>query len=202
VKISLKNDNHVLSAFFRRHMFFVFIMLVPALLLSQNVTPLDTNDKEQESVVIQKDAGPTKEETLTKSPWTALWRSFLLPGLGQIYVESYWKAPIFMVATGTCIYFIVWNNSQYQQYQQEYDDLKASDPGNTSDLDKLSSQKEFYRDNRDKSYFFLGITYIVAAVDAYVGAYLFDFEIDDDLSLRLAPYYSNHPGIYASFKFK
>ena len=31
---------------------------------------------------------------MEKSPWGAVLRSAILPGLGQIYNQSYWKAPI------------------------------------------------------------------------------------------------------------
>ncbi|MCK7523067.1 MAG: DUF5683 domain-containing protein [Ignavibacteriales bacterium] len=30
----------------------------------------------------------------TKSPWTAVLMSAVIPGAGQIYNESYWKAPL------------------------------------------------------------------------------------------------------------
>ena len=186
----------------RKYIFLFVLIFSQSFLSAQTLIPVDSVDEETESIVINEAEKIDKEDNLTKSPWGALWRSFVLPGWGQIYVENYWKAPIFIAATGTCIYFIISNNAKYLQYQKEYDDLLQNDPSNTSDLEILNSQKEFYRDNRDKSYFFLGITYIVAAIDAYVGAYLFDFEINDDLSLRLSPYYFNHPGINAAFRIK
>ena len=45
---------------------------------------------------------------MTKSPWGAVLRSALIPGFGQIYNESYWKAPIIWGLAGWFIYN--WND--------------------------------------------------------------------------------------------
>lgn len=166
-----------------------------------NLIAQDSTNSEQ-SIIIKDSTENQKEKTFTKSPFGAIWRSFAIPGWGQIYVENYWKAPIFFVGAGACIYLIAWNNNRYSSYQKQYDALKSTTPNDKIALDLLSRQKEFYRDNRDKSYFFLGITYILAAVDAYVGAYLFDFEVNDNVNLHIAPYYNTYAGISLSFKIK
>ena len=41
--------------------------------------------------------------------------------------------------------------------------------------------------NRQRTYIALGAIYIAQIVEAYVAAHLIDFDIDDDLSLKLKP---------------
>jgi len=200
----------MLSTLCRKHLPFIMSFFLFTLITTgQNITQTDTlNSKDKRAVMIHSDSskvsqGNIKEEVeLTKSPMGALWRSFILPGWGQIYVENYWKAPIFIAGLGASVYFIVWNNNKFNYYQSQYDELKQNEPENTLALDKLMSQKEYYRDNRDKSYFLLGVTYILAAIDAYVGANLFDFNVNDNLNMRLMPFYDNHFGMNFSFHLK
>ncbi len=200
----------MLSTLCRSHLPFIMSFFLFTLITTgQNITQTDTlSSKDKESVMLHSDSsevsqGNIKEEIkLTKSPMGAMWRSLVLPGWGQIYVENYWKAPIFIAGLGASVYFIVWNNNKFNYYQSQYDELQQNEPGNTSALDKLMSQKEYYRDNRDKSYFLLGATYILAAIDAYVGANLFDFNVNDNLNMRLMPFYDNHFCMNFSFHLK
>lgn len=131
-------------------------------------------------------SAPTTTPALTKDPTTAVIWSLLFPGLGQIYVENYWKAPLFGgVALGSAGFFI-WNNNKYQDAQGRYDQAVA-DSTASSVISSLKREKEYYRDNRDLSGGIFILTYILAAVDAYVGAHLHDFSVDDNLSLQLIP---------------
>lgn len=134
-----------------------------------------------------------------KSPWGATWRSLVFPGWGQIYVENYWKAPIFIAGAGTLIYFIIHNNSQYNKYQSMYDQIKSQN-GSSLDLDYANRYKEYYRDYRDQSIFYLAGVYILSAVDAYVGAHLFDFDVSDKLSMQLLPNINN--GLSLNFSYR
>jgi hypothetical protein len=128
----------------------------------------------------------TKKFEMQKSPTGAIIRSLILPGWGQYYVESYWKAPLFLGAAGTCAYFIIDNNNKFKAKQTEIDKLSAIDPTNYK-ISFLKKQREVYRDNRDQSAFFLAGVYLLATIDSYVGAHLFDFNVNDNLSLNLTP---------------
>ncbi len=121
---------------------------------------------------------------MSKSPTGALVRSLIIPGWGQYYVESYWKAPIFILGAGTLVYFIASNHSEFVKYNDKYNGLADK---NTIEGLNLKSKKEFYRDNRDMSAFYLLAVYALSAVDAYVDAHLFDFNVDDNLSLNFSP---------------
>ncbi|MFC2130161.1 DUF5683 domain-containing protein [Bacteroidota bacterium] len=121
-----------------------------------------------------------KKFEMAKSPTKAVLLSLLLPGLGQYYVESYWKVPIFLGAAGTLTYLIIDNNNKFVQKQNEWEAMDDDDPYKS--LRQI--QKEVYRDQRDMDAFYLFGVYILGAVDAYVGAHLYDFNVSDDLSLK------------------
>lgn len=115
------------------------------------------------------------------SPSGAVWRSLVLPGWGQLYVESYWKAPIFFGAFATLGTMIVYNHIKYNEFADIVDHLDKDDPL----YQNRKLWREYYRDNRDISGFYLIVTYILATIDAYVGAHLYEFDINDDISINL-----------------
>ena len=123
---------------------------------------------------------------MKKSPTGAILRSLALPGWGQYYVESYWKVPLFLGAAGTCAYFIIDNNNSFNDKQKQIDKAVLNNP-NDPNLQLYKLQRETYRDNRDQAAFFLAGVYILSAVDAYVGAHLFDFDVSDNISMNLLP---------------
>ena len=129
---------------------------------------------------------PNAEPQMTKDPTTAVLLSLPLPGLGQYYNEQYWKIPIF---TGTCAvsaYLFFSNNADYNTTADLYDQAVAVG-ADQSVTDRLRNQREAFRDNRDLAGFVFVTAYLLAAVDAYVGAHLYDFDVSDDLSLGLGP---------------
>lgn len=123
------------------------------------------------------------QNEMTKDPMTAVWRTFIFPGMGQIYVEKYWKAPIFAAGAGTLIYFIFDNHIKFSDFQSEMDLLSETD----REYLIAKSKRDFYLDNRDRSILFLAGVYLLASIDAYVGANLYDFEVDDNISLYFSP---------------
>lgn len=136
----------------------------------------------EDSSSIEKQGLPEFVE-LTKSPSGALWRSFVLPGWGQVYNEDYIKAPVFTVAWGAIGWFIYDNHKKYIDFKKQTDAVGQDSP----DYSALRQEREFYRDNRDRLALYLLGVYGIAAVDAYTGAHLFDFEVGDDLSCKIKP---------------
>lgn len=121
----------------------------------------------------------------TKSPGLALLFSALVPGAGQFYNESYWKVP---VVIGFGVYFgSQWlhNNSVFRDYRDQYlASITVENPGGNVTLQRL---RDFYRDQRDTFSWYLFIWYLVNVADAYVDASLYDFNVGDDLSIKLTP---------------
>lgn len=143
--------------------------------------------------------------TWRPDPKRALWLAAVLPGAGQIYNRKYWKLPIFYGGFIGCFYAIRWNNMMYNDYAQAYLDLMDDNP-ETHSYDKFQHlgaqiteanmstwqnkfkrRKDYYRRYRDLSAFIMIGVYALSIIDAYVDASLSEFDISNDLSLRVAP---------------
>lgn len=138
-------------------------------------------------------------------PQRALWLSLILPGAGQIYNRKYWKLPIVYGGFVGCAYALSWNNQMYHDYSQAYLDIMDDDSTTESynqflhlgvtitDSNKSRYQELFrkrknrYRRWRDMSVFAMIGVYALSVIDAYVDASLSEFDISDDLSLRVEP---------------
>ncbi|MFM2133668.1 MAG: hypothetical protein RL156_949 [Bacteroidota bacterium] len=115
------------------------------------------------------------DEEKSKSPTGAILRSLVFPGWGQVYNQSYLKAGAFSIAAVSVTSIIVWNDVKFSDAQTRYDALASGDPLK----ERTFKEKEFYRDQRDVAGLWLLGVYALAAVDAYVGAHLFNFDVSD-----------------------
>lgn len=125
-----------------------------------------------------------------KSPGLALALSAILPGAGQFYNESYWKVPILL---GFGYYFAsqwIDANDSVKYYRRLY--AGSITPENSSGNQTYSRLREDYKDIRDAFSWYIFIYYLVNLVDAYVDASLYDFNVGDDLSIRLMPEFNHH----------
>lgn len=151
--------------------------------------PPDSVIRITESELASKEESDPEEYQLKKSPTGAIIRSLVLPGWGQYYVESYWKIPVFLGAAGTLAYIIADNHSKFMDYSDRVDN--APENIEQFELQQLKSRRELYRDNRDMAgLYFIGV-YTLGAIDAYVGAHLYDFSVSEDLTLSLKPDYNS-----------
>jgi hypothetical protein len=179
--------------FFKKLIVFI-IFLAPTLLFSQTEqdtvsrmvraydstqTTLDTIAPTPIADIVAQTAPAQDKFELTKSPSGAVWRSIAFPGWGQWYVGDKWKTPVFAAAWGSVAFLIVRNHVNYNDRDTEYQAARAI---NAPNAELLKRQREVYRDNRDQAAFALLGIYIISAVDAYVGAHLYDFNVDDNLS--------------------
>ena len=148
-----------------------------------------------------------KRDWATWKPDTkrALWLAIVLPGAGQIYNRKYWKLPIIYGGFVGCAYAMSWNNQMYHDYAQAYMDIMDDDPNTQSynqflhlgaqiDNTNIDRYKEIFRKRKDRyrrwrdmsMFVFIGV-YAFSIIDAYVDASLSEFDISDDLSLRVEP---------------
>ncbi len=124
-----------------------------------------------------------------------------LPGLGQVYNRKYWKIPIIYAGFGTLAYFVNMNNTEYQKWRSAYIARVDGNP-NTVDgfplhsTDVLQRAMNYYRRNLEVTYLLGVALYILNILDANVDAHLMDFDVREDLSLRLQPM-GGHPGLPA-----
>ena len=151
---------------------------------------------------------------VVRSPKKASIYAALFPGLGQIYNKKYWKLPIVYGGYAGLIYVLGWNNNNYKDFFQGYriiaqytssETLKPEERAFLDNLIKnpsisldnpstfkyistqLKSGKDYYRRNRDLTIIGIAALHVLSIIDASVDANLFDFDISDDLSMRIEP---------------
>ncbi|MBZ0198888.1 MAG: hypothetical protein K8H86_03405 [Ignavibacteriaceae bacterium] len=135
------------------------------------ITPIIAQQADEK----QKPESTDSVFVMSKSPWGSVLRSAVLPGLGQIYNHSYYKAPIIWGVSAYFIYGWIRNNNDYKNFAEAYN-------SNSSIYNKYN--RDFYRDQRDMFSVYLGLTYILNLLDAYVDAQLFDFTVEEDFLTR------------------
>ena len=139
------------------------------------------------------------------NPKRALWLALVIPGAGQIYNRKYWKLRIVYGGVVGCAYAMRWNNQMYRDYSQAYMDLMDNDPNTDSynsfmhlgtkiDESNITRYQELFKRRKDRfrrwrdlSFFCLIGVYALSVVDAYVDASLSEFDISDNLSLKVEP---------------
>ena len=89
---------------------------------------------------------------MQKSPWGAVARSAILPGLGQFYNESYWKIPVIWGFAGWFIYEWIQNNDLYKTNGDLY--IQTGE-------ELYRTYRDFYRDQRDNFTIYLVAVYLL-----------------------------------------
>ncbi|MCB9186120.1 MAG: hypothetical protein H6601_05175 [Flavobacteriales bacterium] len=150
--------------------------------------------KKAEPVV--KSSTDTTETVVKKkkhSPFRATIMSAALPGLGQVYNGKWWKVPIIYGGFGGLIYSSVFNDLKCRTYRDAYLIRIDDDPNTTDQFEgrysdaNLRELVDFYQRNRDLSLIFTGVLYALNIIDASVDAHLKDFDVSDDLTLKVRP---------------
>lgn len=180
-------------------------------------------------VATPSDSFFASSERFRPTPRKAVLYSAIFPGMGQVYNRKYWKLPILYGGFVGFTYAITWNNGLYRDYLGAYQHIMDSNPETNRwhDLlpygrdpetidqkwftDVLQKRKDYYRYYRDLSIIGTVALYMLAMVDAYVDAQLFDFDMSTDLSMQLAPAVLKEPqtgmsaassyGLQLSFNF-
>ncbi|MDD4149159.1 MAG: DUF5683 domain-containing protein [Bacteroidales bacterium] len=156
-----------------------------------------------------------KDPEQAHSPRKATIYSAILPGLGQFYNKKYWKIPIVYAGMGTFSYIAIQNQQEFNRYKtallQRLDGQEDEFTINGSQIyndQAILNYMDNYRKNRDLCIIATALFYAIQIVDANVDANLFDFDITDDLSLRILPqpinnYFTRTPmlGIGCTLKF-
>ena len=128
--------------------------------------------------------------------------STICPGAGQIYNKSYWRVPIIVGGLASTIYTIDWNNRGYQRFKTaynlrvDYDNNPDKYPNGSADEFRgnytatfLKNLKDSYRRNRDLCILLTAGIYLLNILDAHVDAHLQDYDISDDLTMNIEPYF-------------
>lgn len=127
--------------------------------------------------------------------------SLICPGAGQVYNESYWKVPIVVGGMASMVYVFDWNNRGFKRFKTahalraDFDEHPENYPDGVSkdefrgrySTTFLKNLRDSYRRNRDLSIILTAAVYAFQAVDAHVDAHLKDFDVSDDLTVKLEP---------------
>lgn len=161
----------------------MLLILSVAKSIAQTQDTVPTTTEQVDSTVVKK----------KHSPFKATIMSTALPGLGQIYNGKWWKVPIIYGAFGGLIYSSVFNDMKCRTYKEAYLIRIDDDPNTTDEFEgrysdaNLRELVDFYQRNRDLSLIFTGVIYALNIIDASVDAHLKDFDVSDDLSLKVRP---------------
>lgn len=207
------------------------LLVLPLVILKAENEDDESHWVEASTLYVSADSIPVTAEPAVSDwrpdPLRAVWMGAILPGYGQIYNRAYWKLPIVYGAFMGCAYAITWNNTMYTDYKQAYRDILTDTDGTkTSYLDilpegytiemmggkanytnVLKNKQNTYRRYRDLSIVATVVVYALSLVDAYVDAQLFDFDISQDLSMRVEPqlhydFYNNRSAeLYMAINF-
>ncbi len=150
-----------------------------------------------------------------KNPVVATVLSAVIPGSGQIYNGKYWKTPLIYLVLAGDYYYTNKMNLYYKAYLHDLWLLQLMENNDTAlnygllfmgitDINTVKSKKDLFRRQRDLGIFaFIGI-WGLNVLDAYVDAQLSNFDVSEDLSLNISPFYNyfnSTAGIKLTFTF-
>lgn len=141
---------------------------------------------------------------IRRNPRNALLWS-LLPGGGQVYNKRWWKVPAVYTGLLGVIAYADFNQTYYNRLTRGLENRCLGD-GNVAivpqaqcvpttdefDASRITNEallRERARTDQARQTAYIGIfiVYVLQAVEAYTDAHLQDFDISDDLSVRLGP---------------
>lgn len=139
-----------------------------------------------------------KEKKIKKvgKPTRAALYSAVLPGLGQYYNQTAWQIKVPLIYTGATVfaYLILDNHAQYRGFRDAYIAQNDINPSTAQDSFYESFSNEGLLRNRDKKkrdrdYYIIlsGVWYLLNIAEAATTAHLNEFDIKDDISLKVEP---------------
>jgi len=122
-------------------------------------------------------------------PGKATLYSLLLPGLGQIYNHETWKLPLYWGIIGGGVHYYWLNRTNYQRFRNIYREMTDDDTSNDGPItaERALYYRNVYRRYRDYSVLVIFAGYLLQAIDANVFAYMHDFNVSDDLAVKISP---------------
>ncbi len=136
---------------------------------------------------------PLNDSNSVHNPKKATILSAIIPGLGQVYNQKYWKVGLIYAAGFGIGYGIKYNTDSLKNYQKAL--IALLDTFDSTEniwypslsVDKIRSERNFYRKNRDRLILGAGLLYALQIIDANVDAHLREFDINKDLAIKPNP---------------
>ncbi len=177
-----------------------------------NVNGQEVRDSLVADTLIMKEK---KGSIFSGRPGKSMLMSLVIPGAGQIYNKSYLRVPFVWGAVGGMGYLVYYNTQKYNCLKDAYiasiDGTVYTFPAHCSEFNgitnsaRLKSLRDEYNKNRQLSIVGLSLVWLANGIDAFVNAHLKDFDIDEDLSIRVGTKFDDDPynpmrmGIYVHF---
>ncbi|HEY4650614.1 MAG TPA: DUF5683 domain-containing protein [Pontibacter sp.] len=158
-----------------------------------------------DSVVVPVPDTAASDNSFFLSKWNrpakAALFSAVVPGLGQAYNKAYWKLPIIYATGGVLGYFLISHNNNYQDYRKallirvdgdpntrdKYADSNIYGEARQNGTANLERARNFYRRNRDFTILLSIGAYGLQVAEAYVHAHMKEFDIGENLAIRVQP---------------
>jgi len=149
-------------------------------------------------------ADTTKAKGNKHTAMKAVWRSAVLPGLGQAYNKKYWKIPIIYAGFGGLAYALYFTSKNFNEARTVYRALVRNQftwPNGSlvqfqgySDVDDVKYFRDTYKNYLNISALVTVIWYGLNLVDAAVDGHLYNYNMDDKLSFNFDPSFLLPPG--------
>ncbi len=185
-----------------RHAWLAIVLLfaVPALRCTAQ-DPLAVESPEVKMVPVHEEHSATRALLLS-----------LIPGGGQVYNRQAWKIPVIYGVFAGMGYLVHYNYTRMDMFKTEY--LHRVNNNGERVLEGYQSYPDhsiysLYNSYNRNFQLMVIITvgvYALNLVDAYVFGHLFDFQVNDDLTMSLAPSLQSlpsglHPTVGLTFSF-
>ena len=180
----------------RYHLLLLFTLFaVNTVLGQQRENEPDTLfiDPEGEALAELAEDATLFEQKSQLDPQISAIYSAVLPGLGQAYNKQYWKIPLIYAGGAIFLQVVKRNNQLYRTFRNALFNEIDLDPTTVSPLpsrfsvDALRRNTDRFRRDRD---FFIIIGFIwygLNIVDAHISAHLDEFNVNDELSMKITP---------------
>jgi hypothetical protein len=200
------------------------VLFIIANINAQNIDSVRVaKDTLAKTVIAKKDTTPS---VIVQKKWVPnpkkAFRYAIIPGGGQIYNRKLWyiKLPIVYGAMGFGVERIITNGKYYRFFRDIYkirlqgtkEELAAFDysllpRAKEADDNYILRGRNSFDKNYQQSYAITAIIYLLSGVEAFTSAHLLNFDVSDDLSLRLKPSFEGMPygqtvGLGINFSFR
>jgi hypothetical protein len=158
-----------------------------------------------------------QEDSVKKhSPKKAVLLSTCLPGAGQVYNhfaiskgkrKAFWKVPLIYAGLSAATYFLIQNQLTQNALKIDYINRKNGGTPDTRwiqfDDDGILMLYNQYLTRRDLSMLGVGAVYLVQMIDAGIEAHFVNFDVSEDLSMKITPTILgvSSPGLKVQFNF-
>lgn len=156
------------------------------------------------NTLLKADSAVEKDTVAKKAPHSprkATIRSAILPGWGQAYNKKYWKIPIVWGALGTAAGIFIYNRNEYVAARDAYRYLLDTNLTRDQALalmkpkfrnafpESIREYRNGVRRNLDYTALVFLLLWGLNVVDATVDGHLKEFDVNENLSIRVNPSY-------------